>query len=268
MQPSHNIRLNHLTCHPSPLLIPPTQVLNGVTPSSLGRICWQRYHQSSPVNLLEIVHGESKWISRKRACWVTQSCVILCDPMDCSPARLLCPWDFPGWNTAVGCHFLLLGIFPTQGSNPCLSLLLQGQATSLPLVPPGKARWGRMDIHTCICMAEALCYPPETTTTLLITYHFSSVAQSCPTLCNPMNHSTPGLPVHHQLPELAQTHVHWVGDAIQPSHPLLSPSPPVLNLSQHQGLFQWVNSSHQVAKGLEFQLQHQSFQWTPRDDFL
>ena len=79
-----------------------------------------------------------------------------------------------------------------------------------------------------------------------------------------MNHSTPGLPVHHQLPESTQTHVHWVGDAIQPSHPLSSPSPPALNLSQHQGLFQWVSSSHQVARVLEFQLQHQSFQWTPR----
>ena len=67
---------------------------------------------------------------------------------------------------------------------------------------------------------------------------FSSVAQSCPTLCNPMNRSTPGLPVHHQLPEFTQTHVHRVGDAIQPSHPLLSPSPPALNPSQHQGLFQ------------------------------
>ena len=97
---------------------------------------------------------------------------------------------------------------------------------------------------------------------------FSSVAQSCPTLCDPMNHSTPGLPVHHQLPEFTQTHVHWVGDAIQPSHPLSSPSPPALNLSQHQDLFKWVNSSHQVAKVLEFQLQHQSFQWTPRTDLL
>ena len=73
-----------------------------------------------------------------------------------------------------------------------------------------------------------------------------------------MNHSTPGLPVHHQLPESTQTHVHRVNDAIQPSHPLSSPSPPSLNLSQHQGLFQWVSSSHQVAKVLEFQLQHQS----------
>ena len=82
----------------------------------------------------------------------------------------------------------------------------------------------------------------------------SSVAQSCPTLCDPMNRSTPGLPVHHQLPEFTQTHVHRVSDAIQPSHPLSSPSHPAPNPSQHQSLFQWVNSSHEVAKVLEFQL--------------
>ena len=97
---------------------------------------------------------------------------------------------------------------------------------------------------------------------------FSSVTQSCPTLCNPMNRSTPGLPVHHQLPESTQTHVHRVRDATQPSHPLLSPSPPAFNFSQHQGLFKWVSSSHQVAKVLEFQLQHQSLQWTPRTNLL
>ena len=83
-----------------------------------------------------------------------------------------------------------------------------------------------------------------------------------------MNRSTPGLPVHHQLPEFTQTHVHWVSDAIQPSHPLLSPSPPAPNPSQHQSLFQWVNSSHEVAQVLEFQLQHQSFQWIFRTDLL
>ena len=83
---------------------------------------------------------------------------------------------------------------------------------------------------------------------------FSSVAQLCPTLCDPMNHSTPGLPVHHQLPEFTQTHIHRVSDAIQPSHPWSSPSPPALNPSQHQSLFQWVNSSHEVAKVLELQL--------------
>ena len=97
---------------------------------------------------------------------------------------------------------------------------------------------------------------------------FSSVTQSCLTLCNPMNRSMPSLPVHHQLLESTQTHVHQVNDAFQPSHPLLSPSPPAPNPSQHQGLFQWVSSSHQVAKVLEFQLQHHSFQWTPRTDLL
>ena len=95
-------------------------------------------------------------------------------------------------------------------------------------------------------------------------HHFSSVTRSCLTLCDPMDCSTPGLPVHHQLLELAQTHVHRVGDAIQPSHPPPRPSP-ALNFPQHQGLFQWVSSSHQVAKVLELQLQHQSFQWIKRE---
>ena len=95
---------------------------------------------------------------------------------------------------------------------------------------------------------------------------FSSVGQLCLTHCDPMDCSTPGLPVHHQLPEFTQTHVHWVGDAIQPSHPLSSPSPSAFNLSQHQGLFKWVSSSHQVAEVSAFQLQHQSFQWIFRTD--
>ena len=125
-------------------------------------------------------------------------------PHRLQPTRLLCPWDFPGKSTGVGCH----------------------------------------------------CLP------------ISSVAQSCLTLCDPMNCSTLGLPVRHKLPEFTQTHAHWVGDAIQPSHPLSSPSPPALNLSQHQGLLKWVSSSHEVAKVLEFQLQHQSFQWTTRTDLL
>ena len=97
---------------------------------------------------------------------------------------------------------------------------------------------------------------------------FSSVAKLCSTLCDPKDCSIPGLPVHHQLPEFTQTYVHWVGDAIQPSHPLSSPSPPAFNLFQHQGLFKWVSSSHQVAKVLEFQLQHQSFHWIFMTDFL
>ena len=97
---------------------------------------------------------------------------------------------------------------------------------------------------------------------------YCSVAKSHPTLCDSMNCSTPGSPVLHHLPKFAETHVHWVSDAIQPSHPLSSPSPPATNPSQHQSLFQWVDSLHQVAKVLELQLQHQSFQWIFRIDFL
>ena len=103
---------------------------------------------------------------------------------------------------------------------------------------------------------------------LIYRRYFSSVAQSCPTLCNPMDYSTPGFPVHHQLPESTQTYVHWFGDAIQPSHPLSSPFSSAFNLSQNQVLFQWVSSLHQVAKILARQLQHKSFQWIFRVDFL
>ena len=95
-----------------------------------------------------------------------------------------------------------------------------------------------------------------------------SVIQSSPTLCEPMGFSMPDFPVLHYLPEFPETYVHWVGNAIQPTHPLLSPFPPAFNLSQHQGLFQWVSSLHQVAEVLESRLQHQSFQWICRTDFL
>ena len=98
-------------------------------------------------------------------------------------------------------------------------------------------------------------------------HQFSLVAQSCPAPCYPIDCSMTGLPVHHQIPDLTQTHVHQVGDAIQP-YPLSSPSPPAFNLSQQQGLFKWVSSSHQVVKVLEFQLQHLSFQWIFSTDFL
>ena len=101
-----------------------------------------------------------------------------------------------------------------------------------------------------------------------LSVQFSSFAQSCLTLCDTMNCSTPGLPVHHQLPEFTQTHVQRVDNVIQPSHSLSSPSPPALNLSQHQCLFKWVSSLHQVAKVLEFQLQHQPLQWILRTDLL
>ena len=113
-------------------------------------------------------------------------------------------------------------------------------------------RWGSKTVKS----VDEVYRKPDTNSV-----EFSSVQSlSCVWLCNPMNHSTPGLPVHHQLPEFTQTHVHWVRDVIQP---LLSPSPPSLNLSQHQGLFKRVSSLNRVAKVLEFQLQHQSFQWTP-----
>ena len=122
------------------------------------------------------------------------------------PTKHVCLWNFPGKNTGVGRHSLLQRIFPVQVLNPgllhCRQILYHW------------ATW------------EVLVWP-----------QFSSVAQSCLTLCNPMDCSTPGLPVHHQLPEFTQTHVHWVGDAIQPSHPLSSPSPPAFSLSQHQGFF-------------------------------
>ena len=99
---------------------------------------------------------------------------------------------------------------------------------------------------------KATYIPSSSNIIPLFTSHFNSVAQSCPTLCNPMNHSMPGLPIHHQLPEFTQTHVHQVGDAIQPSHPPSSPSPSAPNPSQHQGLSQWFSSSHQVVKVWSF----------------
>ena len=118
-------------------------------------------------------------------------------------------------------------------------------------------------IYECVCMSVSVCVYINVYLDL-----FSSVTQLCPTLCDPIDCSMPGFPVYHQLLELTQTHVHWVGGTIQSSHPLSSPSPPAFNLSQHQGLFQWVNSFHQVAKVLELQLQHQSFQRIFRTDFL
>ena len=116
----------------------------------------------------------------------------------------------------------------------------------------------RINYSEYICCSEAL--------SILRLWNCFSVAKSCPTFCGPMLCSTPGFPVLHYLPEFPEIHVPWVGDAIQPPHPLSPPSPPVLSLSQHQDLFQWVSSSHQVAKVLE--LQHQSIQWIFRVDFL
>ena len=121
--------------------------------------------------------------------------------------------------------------------------------------------------HDWVKLIYHVFSPIRHISTLYTSIQFSSVTQSCLTLCDPMDYSMPGLPVHHQLLELAQSHVHRVGDTIRPSNPLSSPSP-AFSLSQHQDLFQWASSSHQVAKVLELQLQHQSFQWIFRTDFL
>ena len=129
------------------------------------------------------------------------------------PTRLLFPRDSLGKNTGVGCRFLLQGMFLAQGWGPSLLCLLPWQA--------GSYHWTILEDRYSIRSVQ-----------------FRSVAQSCSTLCDPMNCSTPGLPVHHQLPEFTETHVHRVSDAIQPSHPLSSPSPLPLNPSQHQSLFQ------------------------------
>ena len=162
----------------------------------------------------------------------------------------------------VGLFAILLSSMP--GSS--VHVILQARMLKSVVMPSSReSSWPRYQTRiSCVsCIGRQVHYPLSHVGNPL-----SSVAQSCPTLCSPMNCSTPGLPVHHQPLEFTQTHVHWVSDAIQPSHPLSSPYPPALNLSQYQGLFKWVSSSHQVAKVLEFQLKHQSFQWTPRTDLL
>ena len=184
-------------------------------------------------------HFRSSWIvppGSVQFSSVAQSCLTLCDPMDS-----LWPRVFHCLQKFAQNHVHWVGDTISM-SHPLSPLLL------LPLIFPSirvlPVNW------------------------LFASVQFSVVTQLCPTLCDPVNRSKPGLPVHHQLLESTQTHIHWVGDTIHPSHPLSSPSPPALNLSQHQSLFQWVNSLHQVAKVLEFQLQHQSFQWRPRTDLL
>ena len=180
-----------------------------------------------------------------------QSCPALCKPMDCS-----LPWGFPSKNIGAGCHLLLQGAFLTQGSNLGL---LHCRQTLYHLSHQRSPSTGCLNL---ILFEETSLPLPNSSV------QSSSIIQSCQTLCDPTDCSMPGFPVHHQLPELIQTHVHWVSDAIQPSLPLSPPSPPTFNLSQYQDVFQWVSSLHQVAKVLEFQLQQQSFQWIFRTDFL
>ena len=193
--------------------------------------------------------------SKNFVCLVTQSWATLCDPMDCSLPGSSVHGHFPGKNIGVGCHAVLQEIFPTQASNPglphfrqilyCLSH--QGRPRILEWVayPSSRGTSQPRNRTGVSCIAGGFF-------TSWVQLKTGSGTKSCPTLYDPMDCSTPGFPVHHQLLERAQTHVRWVGDAIQPSHPLLSPSP-ALSLSQNQGLFQWVGSLHQVAIVLELQ---------------
>ena len=181
------------------------------------------------------------------------------------PTRLLRPCNFPGKKTGVGCHFLLQD-----------SMVLAQKQKYRPMEKDGKPRgkpthlwapylWQRRHKYTmekkdslfnkcCWENWTAMCKRRKLEHLLMPSVQFRSLTQLCPILCDPMNRSMPGLSVYHQLPEFTQIHVHQVGDTIQPSHSLSSPSPPAPNPSQHHGLFQWVNSSHEVAKVLEFQL--------------
>ena len=181
----------------------------------------------------------------------------------------VCPESRVSW---TGKNWKAYSVLQRQGTHPVCG---QTWAVSTPLAPWAACRpWGalsigRMQYLLCISIMNAVRMSLFMGIIFFLSpVQFRSLAQLCPTLCDPMNRRTPGLPVDHQLPESTQTHVHCVGDAILPSHPPSSPSPPSLHCSQHQGLFQWVSSSHEVAKVLEFQLQHQSFQWTPRTDLL
>ena len=183
-------------------------------------------------------------------------------------------WQIDGETVERVADFIFLGSKITADgdcSHEIKRYLLLGRQAMTNLDSILKSR--NITLPTKVCLVKAMFFPVviygcDSWTIKKASVQFSSVAQSCPTLCDPKDCSTPGLPVHHQLPEFTQTHVHWVGDAIQPSHPLSSPSPPALSLSKHQGLFKRVSSLHQVAKLLEFQLQNQSFQWIFRTDFL
>ena len=179
------------------------------------------------------------------------------------PTPIFLPREFHGQRSLAGCNPWRHKQLDTteQFHLPIIKRVIWQMKLSFTNLPRVN-QTVRMQIQICFTLKPCFYY------SITSFSQFSSVTQSCPTLCDPMDCTMPGLPVHHQFLEFTQTHVYWASDAIQPSHPLSSPSPPALNLSQHQGLFKWVSSSHQVAKGLEFQLQHQSFQWTPRTDLL
>ena len=158
----------------------------------------------------------------------------------CVPCCFSHIWLFPTMWTDVLIALLTSGKFKDKSCHLLLNLFVESSKLRYLLIPKGKSRHLWLIVYINLFQFSSV--------------QFSSVAQSCLTLRNPMNRSTPGLPVHHKLPEFTQTHVHRVSDAIQPSHPLSSPSLPAPNPSQHQSLFQWVSSSHEVAKVLELQL--------------
>ena len=173
-------------------------------------------------------------------------------------------WNFPNKKSRAQIHCIggvILKGFPSPG---WLEMKQHwGDIAASHITSSSRARLG---VHPALPNLIPSLQGRDNTTDMRSLVQFSSVAQSCLTLCDPMNCSTPGLPVHHQIPEFTQSHVHRVGDAIQPSHPLLAPSLPALNLPQHQGLFWWVGFLHRVDRVLE--LQHQSLWQMFRADFL
>ena len=184
------------------------------------------------------------------------SCPLLSTEI-CSNSRPLCWWCYPTISSPFAPFSSCLQSFPASGSFPMSWLFTsvgQNIGASISASVPS------MNIQGWSCSPrdsqESSPTPQFKSINSLVvsSVQFSSIAQSCPTLCDPMNRSTPGLPVHHQLPEFIQTCVHRVSDALQPSHPLSSRFSPAPNPSQHQSLFQWVNSLHEVAKVLEFQI--------------
>ena len=219
---------------------------------------------------------------------VAQLCPTLCNSMDCSMPGLpvhhqltpraysnSCPlswWCFPTISSSVVPFSSCLQSFPVSGSFQMSQFLTSGGqsigvSASASVLPKYIQDWSHLGWTGLISLQSNDSQESSPTP------QFKSINSSAlrllygPTLWDPMDCNMTGLPGHRQLLEITQTHVHWVGDAIQPSHPLLSPSP-AFNLSQYQGLFKWVCSSHQGAKILEFHLQHQSFQWIFRTDFL
>ena len=188
-------------------------------------------------------------------CWVFQ----ICWHTECSTFIAL---SFRIWNSPTGIPSLPLALFLVMFSKAHLTSHSR-MSGSRWVITPLWLSWSWISF-----LYSSSVYSCHLFLISSASVQFSSVTQSCLTLCDPMNCSMPGLPVHHHLPEFMHTHIHRVVDATQPSHPLSSPSSPAPNPSQHQSLFRWVNSLHEVAKVLEFQLQHQSFQRTLRTDLL